>query len=471
MSESSHLKRPPPASSPKARKRKRSRFSNVDPPSQPAQNGLSRWNFDIASIPVAPVATLRINQDKALKKKVEGKLKLTENDMLDQDPETNPYFDPTLTANIETKRASRPTLSFVESGKIAARADKLRARAEEAALTELYREKIAARVAANQSVPELPPYIEKRQHEHPVPDVEWWDAPFIREGTADVLNESKVTKFIHHPKRIAHSIPERPPPIIPVMLTEKERKRLRRQRRQETLKETQEMIAVGLLPTPPPKVKLSNMMRVLANEVSADPTKVEMDVRKQVEERRLKHEEDNEKRRKTKEERHVQIAQKQEKDRNAGMNANVYRVTNCDNPAHRFKVVMNARQLGLSGALVLFQDCNVVVVEGGTKALGKFRKLMLRRIDWSAMVPSNTDGAGASSLSASTANPNLKNEAVLVWEGTIAKASFYDFKTIETRSENGCRMLFRKRKVEHYWDLCVQASPLGDSTLGVRSVS
>ena len=143
----------------------------MDKPTQ-TQKGSSRWNFEIASIPVAPVATLRINRDKALKDKVEGKLNLTENDMLDQDPETNPYFDPAISTNIETKRAPRSALSFVESGKIAARADKLRARAEEEALTELYREKIAARVAANQSVPELPPYIEKRQHEHPLPAIE-----------------------------------------------------------------------------------------------------------------------------------------------------------------------------------------------------------------------------------------------------------------------------------------------------------
>eukprot|EP00171_Calliarthron_tuberculosum_P006852 IDg6852t1 len=233
------------------------------------------------------------------------------------------------------------------------------------------------------------------------------------------------------------------------------------------------MIAVGLMPAPPPKVKLSNMMRVLAEEVTADPTRLEMQVREQVAARRAKHDEDNEMRRCTKEERHEKMRQKEEKDRATGVLANVYRVSNAQNPQHRFKVVMNARQLGLSGALVLFDDCNVVVVEGGTKSLAKFRKLMLRRIDWSVLTPPSADGAAPSNADSGTGDgPSVKpkkNEAVLVWEGKIRKIAFQEFRTVETKSEAGCRHFFRKRRVEHYWDLCVQASPPGDTTLGVRN--
>jgi len=71
--------------------------------------------------------------------------------------------------------------------------------------------------------------------------------------------------------------------VIPaVMLTAKERKKMRRQNRAETLKEEQEKIRLGLIPPPEPKVKISNLMRVLGSEAVQDPTKVEEYVRNQM---------------------------------------------------------------------------------------------------------------------------------------------------------------------------------------------
>lgn len=435
--------------------------------------------MDITAIPVAPVATLRINRDKAMEKRVKGALKLTGKDMLDENPETNPYFDSTLAASTETRRTARSAFNFVEQGTIAARADKLRARAEDEAITQMYREKIAEKAARNSAVPEIPPFIEKRQlyaDASKIPSVEWWDAPYltgdvygdVEGGPAAVpLRSSKIHTWVQHAKRIKASIPQRPPPVQPLMLTAKERKRLRRQRRQERTREERELIAVGLKAAPPPKVKLSNMMRVLAEEATADPTRMEMQVRAQVAARRAKHEEDNEMRRRTKEESQEKRREAAEKDRASGLAANVYRLTTAENPQHRFKVVMNARQLGLSGALVLFADCNVVVVEGGAKALAKFRKLMLRRIDWSVLKPPLA-GNGSNADADADGEDGRKHEAVLVWEGAIASTSFLEFRTIEAKSESGCRQLFKKRRVEHYWDVCVQASPTGDATLGRR---
>lgn len=72
-------------------------------------------------------------------------------------------------------------------------------------------------------------------------------------------------------------------PVIPtVMLTAKERKKLRRQNRAEALKEEQEKIRLGLIPPPEPKVKISNLMRVLGTEAVQDPTKIEEYVRNQM---------------------------------------------------------------------------------------------------------------------------------------------------------------------------------------------
>ena len=50
---------------------------------------------------------------------------------------------------------------------------------------------------------------------------------------------------------------------LPIFLTKRERKKLRRQNRREAWKDKQEKIRLGLEPPPEPKVKLSNLMRVL----------------------------------------------------------------------------------------------------------------------------------------------------------------------------------------------------------------
>jgi Fic family protein len=64
-----------------------------------------------------------------------------------------------------------------------------------------------------------------------------------------------------------------------------ERKKLRTQRRNEREKEKQELIRQGLLEPPKPKVKISNLMRVLGTEAVADPSAIERQVREQMAER------------------------------------------------------------------------------------------------------------------------------------------------------------------------------------------
>ena len=68
------------------------------------------------------------------------------------------------------------------------------------------------------------------------------------------------------------------PVHVPMFLTKKEHKKLRRQNRRENWKERQDKIRLGLLAPDEPKVKMSNLMRVLGNEQIMDPTKVEAQV-------------------------------------------------------------------------------------------------------------------------------------------------------------------------------------------------
>ena len=55
--------------------------------------------------------------------------------------------------------------------------------------------------------------------------------------------------------------------------------------RREAEKEKQEKIQFGLIEKPEPKVRISNLMRVLGSEAVQDPTKVEAHVRAQMAER------------------------------------------------------------------------------------------------------------------------------------------------------------------------------------------
>jgi U4/U6 small nuclear ribonucleoprotein PRP3 len=60
----------------------------------------------------------------------------------------------------------------------------------------------------------------------------------------------------------------------------------------------------------------------------------------------------------------------------------VFKVGDLSSKKNRYKVDINAAELHLTGCVVHTGHMSLVVVEGGTKALKKYKKLMLQRIDW-----------------------------------------------------------------------------------------
>lgn len=520
LSSTSDVAAQPPA--PKRRRTGRSRFAQAQPTvpkqtlpqrhatSKPAAASVPKLSVDVTAIPVAPVSTLRINRDAQQQRKLASVLKVTPSDLLETDPNLNPYYDSSIALPAKPTRQPRKDLLFIPQGEVIAQAEKRREQAQVQARVADYRGKLVSAAKNESNLPVLPPHVDDlRTSDHlvQVPQWEWWDVPFLAEpneaasaidrtvsqqaveknrDAMDVelhieLRHDRITHYVHHPPPIEPTKPKKPPPVVPLMLTKKETKKLRRQRRMEAQKEQQEMVAVGLLPPPKPKVKLSNLMRVLANEASADPTKVEAEVREQVEERRRKHEVDNAARKKTKEERREKTRESIAKDKDAGFYAAVFRVSDMRNPQHRFKVDINARQWEMTGTALLFSECNVVVVEGGLKAVRKFKKLMLRRIDWEASIQnreSSTEGTpkdvsdqSAADGQSDKSRPNKRlNTCALVWEGPIPTPAFEGFTTASVRTQRECRYHFRKHGVEHYWDLCAQGTPLGNENLGVRQI-
>ena len=63
---------------------------------------------------------------------------------------------------------------------------------------------------------------------------------------------------------------------MPVFLTKDERKKLKRMRKREKLKDKNDRMKLGLLEPEKPKLKLSNMALVMKEEYIIDPSRVEM---------------------------------------------------------------------------------------------------------------------------------------------------------------------------------------------------
>lgn len=356
-----------------------------------------------------------------------------------------------MKAAIRLKR----TFKFHEKGEFEEQAKRMRTKAMLERLQKDIAEKAkktgissAARLALLSSIV---PKQETRDDE--VPDVEWWDSYVMRDQTYAECLENPVpadqkfegiTHLIEHPMQMRPpSEPSKPIPL-PVFLTKREQKKLRRQNRREMWKEKQEKIRLGLEPAPEPKMKMSNMMRVLGTQAVQDPTKIEAVVKQQMAKRQKAHEDANNARKLTVDQKKQKKVKKVKEETNTGVHVAVYRLLDLHNPAKKFKVEMNAKQLQMTGVVVLYRNINVVVVEGGPKQQKKFKRLMLNRIKWSEDEVSK-DGTES--------GEKVPNRCELVWEGMAKSRAFGEIKFKISPNESFARELFKNHAVEQYWDL------------------
>uniref|UniRef100_A0A3P9I2H0 U4/U6 small nuclear ribonucleoprotein Prp3 n=1 Tax=Oryzias latipes TaxID=8090 RepID=A0A3P9I2H0_ORYLA len=292
-----------------------------------------------------------------------------------------------------------------------------------------------------------------------VPSIEWWDSfilpsniVFKPETRFDNLEFFGVTNLVEHPTQMRPPVDTDKPVTLGVYLTKKEQKKLRRQTRREAQKELQEKVRLGLMPPPEPKVRISNLMRVLGTEAVQDPTKVEAHVRAQMAKRQKAHEEANAARKLSTEQRKEKKVKKLKEDLTNGVHISVYRIRNLTNPAKKFKVEANANQLYLTGTVVLHRDVNLVVVEGGPKSQKKFRKLMLHRIKWEEHSSKRDDP--------DVDDTKRNNKCWLIWEGTGKDRNYGEIKFKQCPTESMAREHFKKHGTEHYWDLALSHSVL-----------
>lgn len=405
------------------------------------------------------------------KKQLQKVQKQQEKEQKQKEIDAEKFFDPGLGDRglKRMERRPRAAFQFVEEGKLQKQAEigRLRARYGDEAVKQMQeRRKAEAAVAATGEDANLiplgqrgaPAAAPKEEPQEPIPEVEWWDARLLADGSTygsvidgepAQLREDRITIYVEHPVLIDPPAEAPPPPPQPLKLTKRELKKLRTQRRIAREKEKQELISQGLLEAPKPKVKISNLMRVLGAEATADPTAIEVEVRKQMAERAMAHEDRNLARMLTPAERREKKLKKLIGEEGVETHVALYKLGDLSNAQLRFKVDVNARENHMTGACLVLADAFcLVVVEGSPKTLRRYEKLMLRRIDWN-------QGREEEEEEDESGKPSKPpNYCHLVWQGVVAKPQFRKFKSETVHSEAAARKFLTDHRVEHYWDLC-----------------
>lgn len=451
--------------------------------------------LDILNIPVAPVATIRAN----IKKQREEKAKKFTVEKPPDLRKDNPFFDPRATVP-KTRRATRKILNFVEPGKYIEKAEKMRMQAEIGKTLSSKKhssnnndmdDKMMTEFGGSGINPNLIPLSNKkfeitRKQVDAVPDVEWWDAPLLQNKSySDIdvekntfsLKEGKFTHYVEHPVPIGTPADKASTVApTPLMLTKKERKKLRTQSRLQKQKEKQEKIRLGLMPTDQPKATHANMMKVFGTDAALNPTAIDMMVTAQKDERLRRHLAENAARKATKQQKREKRMQKISQDRSSELQVALFRIGDLSDPRNQFKLTVNGNELHLTGCVIMCGDTNIVVAEGGPKGIKYYEKLLMRRIDWNAvrdddgsesdsdsdsetedakMDTSNDDGAnnGAKTISG-VSKEKKENKCLLVWKGTVKKNNFRKFRTQKFATEAQAQKYLSDHGVAHYWDMC-----------------
>lgn len=285
-----------------------------------------------------------------------------------------------------------------------------------------------------------------KQREGPVPDVEWWDEPLVNFTTENYMSAffmksfkrsngyekekseknksdkmvfetwmgndielrvslieelmkvddmSKIVKDLDALNLLCKDNIKRLPRIVEVGAVEElkeyqtrdEARRSKRERKLAAMKDIQEKIKYGLVPPPEPKLTLSNFMSVLKEDAIQDPTKVELIVRKAIDQRHKKHLKHNQKRKENKLSNKEKRRRKSIKDMNRKAVLSVFKIPDLSNFENQYKINTNARKFFLKGfcivpAKFLKELSGVVLTIAGEKFTKKFEKLLTQRIKW-----------------------------------------------------------------------------------------
>ncbi|EJK63399.1 hypothetical protein THAOC_15935, partial [Thalassiosira oceanica] len=242
---------------------------------------------------------------------------------------------------------------------------------------------------------------------------------------------------------------------------------------------------------PEPRLTLSNYMKVLGDQAVLDPSKMESRVMEQIQARKMKHEKMNADRKLTREQRAAKHRRKLAEDTSTGVHVALFWVADMGHPYHRAKVDLNAGQNSITGGVLECAEAvngtrvNLVVAEGGERAIKRYVRLMTVRMRWrgedfyeddegeeegeggrggvnageedferlddvDGPPADGDDGDGEEKKERRRFNPD--NECRLLWTGMAMKRSFASFMFQSAATPTLARRVMEAKGVPHYWD-------------------
>merc|ERR1719316_455909 len=415
-------------------------------------------------VPMKPAvtATLAVNA----KMEAEKQLKATFDTKRDvktekKDKPNNPFYDTRMRGQKAPMRKARP-MQLMEEGTLVKQEQKLVRKAQDKMLEDALKSKFNAKKEAFESrgkkkeeekeKDDAPIFqLDKVKKLDPIPNVEWWDKMLcdaVENGTdfPFQLAERKISAFVEHPAAVKQALPESEKKVE-MPLTPAERKKFRKLRKQERTRDYQDKIKMGLTKPPPPKVKMSNLMRVLGDQAIADPSAVERKVRAQMQERSAAHEARNEANKLAPEDRRKKkISKWKDTKESEDVNVLLFKVKSLASKRYIFKIDQNAQQYHMTGMCIASPAGNMVVLEGNAKAAKRYKRLMLRRIKWGEDDEDENEDDEDDAV-------KHKSDCQLVWEGVVKARGFKVWKVLNAKSENEIRAALQEVKSEHYWDM------------------
>ena len=171
--------------------------------------------------------------------------------------------------------------------------------------------------------------------------------------------------------------------------------------------------------------------------------------------------EENENRKLTKEQKKEKIKKKFEKDLKDGTYAALFKIKYLTSDKNRFKIDKNSQQLYLTGLCLMNRENtlnNLLYVEGGFKAIQRFKKLVLSRIKWNETEKDLINKSQCLKNEDEKNNENNINNCKLLWEGSVKKRIWSKWKMREIKSEQDAISILKEKNMEYIWKMIKNSS-------------
>eukprot|EP00484_Ammonia_sp_Unknown_P020169 CAMPEP_0197034878 /NCGR_PEP_ID=MMETSP1384-20130603/12817_1 /TAXON_ID=29189 /ORGANISM="Ammonia sp." /LENGTH=688 /DNA_ID=CAMNT_0042464849 /DNA_START=1 /DNA_END=2067 /DNA_ORIENTATION=- len=445
----------------------------------------------------------------------------------DDDADTDEFWDEDIVMKPPQRSSRQKAFKFVEQGTYTQKAESLRKK-------ELHKYKgKSSRVDIDA--------LSKKMHDDeglewldPVPNVEWWDAPLLSDKNdySSPYKKEMVTDLIENPRILRPELLREgiinansnanssnnnnesehdamsncannnaSNSAIPWILTKKERKKMKRMKKKEEHQRRTDEIRLGLREPPEPRLKLSNIFRVLGAAAIRDPTAAESIARAQTWKRKMKHELHNANNQLTAAQRREKKKRKLQEDTSKEVHVSIFVVYDLFGKLNKTKICLNAQQRNLTGALIMLNtagndgedadaadgdeamrmkheaddDDDAAMVKGGgfggadigDTSKNKKRMACMPGLDEQGNLSLNMVIAEGGPKGISKYQRLLEQRikwngkqgnCQQVWQGIVAKRAFQKFHQMKMKTEGDLKKFLKMHNVLSYWDMVKNSS-------------